>query len=946
MVRSSTTSRLFGPETPALPQPRVKPRVRRLRPGPRICEGALAMALAGLASPALAQGVPETPTAAPRAARQAAADPDENEVDELVVTAGRVTRRGSVVGDIPPELTLSPRDIRAAGVSSVAELLDYLAPQISSGQGRGGERPVTLVNGARISSFAEIRDIPTEAIVRVEVLPEEVSLKYGYRADQKVVNFILRRRFNATTAEVGASGPTAGGQGGQDVSTTHLRILKDNRFQLSLKASRATSLLESERDLLQDPDARPYDVIGNVTAAPFAPGAAIDPALSALAGRAVDVAPVPAGLSRAPTLADFVGVARRTDEGAYRTLLPSTDSATINAVATHTLGNGVSATLNASLEMDDSRSRLGLSSSSLLVPADNPFSPFANDVAVQRYDNGLKAIRRSTDSLTGHLGLAVNGARSGWRWSFTGNADRALTRTLTDGGVDISALQAAVSAGDPAVNPFAPIPADYLHYAPPDRTRSVVTSADAELVAIGNLFDVPAGGVSATFKGGFETTDLDSDTLRLGVQRSVDLSRQTGSAQASFDLPIASRRKGVMQPLGDLSLNANFELDQLSDFGSLTTYGFGANWSPVKPLRVIASFTEEDGAPTIQQLGNPTTVTPGVRVFDFRTGQTVEVTRIEGGSPGLTADSRRVMKLGLTLKPFEAQNLTFRADYVRSRIRDAIASFPTATSEIEAAFPERFVRDASGRLLQVDVRPVNFEREDRQQLRWGFNYSKPLGPVRRPGEGRPGGYGDGDRPGPPADGERGRAGQGGGGRGGGGFGGGGFGGGGFGGGGPRGGGALQFALFHTWTFKDDVLIRNGAPVMDLLDGSALGSGGGQPRHQIDAQAGVTKNGLGARLTGKWSSATQVRGGPFGGEDLRFSDLTTVGVRVFADLGRQPFAQGRPWLRGARVSLSIENLFDARQKVRAADGTTPISYQPDYLDPAGRTIKLSLRKVFF
>ena len=83
-----------------------------------------------------------------------------------------------------------------------------LAPQIGSAQGRGGERPVLLLNGQRISSFRELRDIPTEAIERVEILPEEVALKYGYRADQKVVNIVLRPRFRSTVAQVGATAAT------------------------------------------------------------------------------------------------------------------------------------------------------------------------------------------------------------------------------------------------------------------------------------------------------------------------------------------------------------------------------------------------------------------------------------------------------------------------------------------------------------------------------------------------------------------------------------------------------------------------------------------------------------------------------------------------------------------------------------------------------------------
>jgi len=45
-------------------------------------------------------------------------------------------------------------------------------------------------------------------------------------------------------------------------------------------------------------------------------------------------------------------------------------------------------------------------------------------------------------------------------------------------------------------------------------------------------------------------------------------------------------------------------------------------------------------------------------------------------------------------------------------------------------------------------------------------------------------------------------------------------------------------------------------------------------------------------------------------------------------------------------LSMVNLFNQRMRVRDADGVTPVSYQPDYLDPLGRSIKISFRKLFF
>ena len=170
-------------------------------------------------------------------------------------------------------------------------------------------------------------------------------------------------------------------------------------------------------------------------------------------------------------------------------------------------------------------------------------------------------------------------------------------------------------------------------------------------------------------------------------------------------------------------------------------------------------------------------------------------------------------------------------------------------------------------------------------------------------------------------------------------------------GGGRFGGRLQLGLFHTYHITNEILIREGVPVLDLLDGSAIGGRGGQPRHEIEAQAGLFKNGFGARLTANWQSGTFVRGRPdlTGGStgDLFFSDFATVNLRLFADLGaRRNWAREVPFLRGARVSLAIDNLFDSRLGVRDANGATPLSYQRDNLDPLGRSVRISLRKLFF
>jgi hypothetical protein len=70
------------------------------------------------------------------------------------------------------------------------------------------------------------------------------------------------------------------------------------------------------------------------------------------------------------------------------------------------------------------------------------------------------------------------------------------------------------------------------------------------------------------------------------------------------------------------------------------------------------------------------------------------------------------------------------------------------------------------------------------------------------------------------------------------------------------------------------------------------------------------------------------------------------LRLFADLGQRPdIVKRAPFFRGARISLAIENLTDAKINVRDRAGAVPIGYQRDLIDPLGRTVTFSFRKLF-
>ncbi len=880
-------------------------------------------------------------TAGPSRAARETEDTD-NTVSEVVVTAA-TAQAGAVVGDVVPELQLDPADIQAYGVSTMAELLGQLSAQTRSERGRGGA-PVVLLNGRRISGFAEIRDLPTEAILRVDILPEEAALKYGFSASQRVVNFVLRPQFRATTAELSGGGPTAGGRLSGQAELGFFNIKDDKRFNIDLKVETATALTEDERNLQSLTSGRAFDLVGNVSSTTS--GGQIDPGLSVLAGRAVTVAGVPASAAtRAPTLADFAataGTPNVSDTGRFRTLLPATDKATANVVYSRPIFGGMVATLNATLEATQSDSRLGLPAVSLIVPTGHPFSPFSQPISVDRYIPTLGPLTQSRDSWNGRLGGGLNHDLAGWRLSLTGAYEHEDSRTRSDAGLNATALQTLVTARSPAFNPFGPFPADQISFRE-NTARSKSDNAELQGLASGQLFSIPAGAVRTSLRLGVTQIAFNSRSERLGLTQTTDLSRTGFKGQANLDVPLASRRAGFLAGLGELSANANLALEDLSDFGTLVTLGYGLNWRPINTFSLIASASHEDEAPTVQQLGNATVFTPGARIFDFATGRTVDVVRLSGGNANLAGEQRDTFKLGVNYSPFTKRDLVFSANYVDLRADRPIVTFPAATADIEAAFPGRFLRDAAGTLIQVDYRPVNFAKQERRSLRWGFNYSQPVGPQPAPPRGRPGGPGrpgggppGGMMSGPPsfaAGGPPPGAFSGGGGR-----------------GGPPGGpgGRLQASLYHTVIFDDLYLVRRGGPVLDRLNGAAAdGAGGGQSRHQVEAELGVSAKGLGARLTADWKSATDVRGGPGSATgDLTFSDIGKVNLRFFADLDQQkPLLAKLPWLKGSRVSLSLNNLFDARVQVRDATGATPVGYQPANLDPVGRTVRFSFRKLF-
>ena len=772
---------------------------------------------------------------------------EDDYIEEEIVVAGQKPR-GSVVGDVEPEITLNSRDIRALGVGSISELLNELAPQLSSA--RGGQ-PVVLLEGRRISSFREIASLPSEAIARAEILPEEVALSYGYPADQKVLNIVLRQRFRAVTTELGDRFSMEGGGNRVSANLGLLTINRDERINISAAYEHTDMLTEAQRDIFTD-----------------------------------------AG------------------EDTRRSLQPSNERLTFTGSYARNLSQKTAGSLFAELSNDRSISLNGLST----VPELDVFTRTSNDLSAQ-------------------IGGTLNTVFGKWNGTLTSGYEHTEGKIISVRGI------------------------------PTELGRNSNDSANADFTLNGNIYRLPAGQISLTARLAGTYDAFTSVTTRgLAARQENQLDRGTGLGSLTLNVPLV---KSPSPFIGKFSVNGRIEHRELSDFGGLTNYGGGFNWVPNPVVRLIGSYARTETAPTMQQLGATQIVTPLVPAFDFVTGQSVLVTRISGGNPSLRESAKDTWSLGLTLKPLSKTDLTVTVGYSESRTRRGVLSLSSFTTETALAFPDRFVRDGSGDLISIDTTPVNIARQSSKVLRWGFNFSKPLKTpqaqldamrakfeqrralreaAEAAGESAPPGA-DGERrsrreggfSGPDGGGFRG--GSGGGGRGG-------FGGGGGGRGGP-GGGRLTFALYHSWHIEERAQLREGLPFINLLDGGSIGGRGGQPRHEVELQAGVTRSGVGLRLSGNWQSSSRVTdpgGNPAG--NLRFDDFATLNLRAFVTPSQLPGMMGKHrWMRGLRATVAVNNIFNTTQKVTDGSGETPFAYLPAFQDPLGRTILVSVRKQF-
>lgn len=806
--------------------------------------------------------------------------------EDIVVTAERWGE-----AKVAAESEYEEAEITSHGVDRIEELLERLRPYIDP---TGGDF-VILINGKPAGFDRSVLAYPTEALQRIAVLKTEAATQYGEAGSKRVVNLVLKKHFTMVSAGSGIKFATAGGQYGSIMSADLTQISGHTRLSVQAGVGADSAFPKTARKL--PPREGPFDSVGFISAPD---GSEVDPALSLALGQVVSVAAIPkSALSGVPTLDSFfetANVVHAVDPNRFETLQSSRRNKSFGIGIIRPIGSfSASLTLNGSAS--SSEGQRGLPMVSLLIPSGHPISPFSNDVLLIRPFAGERALRMENASTSVTSSLTINGNIGEWQTNFGASYSRNSGNNYIENGVDIARAQLLLDTADSGFNPFG-LWDDGLLIASDNRTKS--DNLSFRLNVRKTIINLPAGPLSWNLSGNTSRNSSHSrvyDALGNLILEN-EIARSQSNGQMSLSVPITRRVDTGPEWLGDLTLDLSASAQTMKNTRVQKRYGVNINWLPWSIIQFRGSMDYMEAAPSFDQLDAPVITTVN-RIYDYEREEVAEPIWMVGGNPNLKRGIRQSLSLAATVRPLDDQVLTLNIDYQRSVAKSGTIAFPELTPVIEAAFPERVIRGADGRLVTIDARAINIDHDTDIALTSSVALRLPRRRSLKPKDRNLAVQSTAD--------------------------------------------PLQFSvsLNHRWRLKSQLLIRSGVPVIDQLRDS------GQSRHSLSLQATVGKRGIGANLSGNWSNSARLRRNTTDTDAFFiFKPPLTINVSTFVEPDRLfdlPKAKGV--LNGLKVSIDIQNLFNGYRRVTLDDGRIPSGYSRDEVDPLGRIVRLSLRKKF-
>lgn len=221
-----------------------------------------------------------------------------------------------------------------------------------------------------------------------------------------------------------------------------------------------------------------------------------------------------------------------------------------------------------------------------------------------------------------------------------------------------------------------------------------------ELVADGEVFALPAGGVRAAFGASHRRDGYDFSDYR-GLERPLDLSRNITSAFGELTIPLLKDLPGVRR----LSLTAAARYDAYSDFGSTINPKFGLSWAATAGLSFRTSYGRSYRAPVYQDMQlNNIVVVANVPNPAAPSGKTV-LMMLSNGNPNLGPERAETWTSGFSFAPQAIPGLKIEANYYDIDYDDRIdsgyaGSYPSLFSQPTAPYADILTFNPSPQQIQ------------------------------------------------------------------------------------------------------------------------------------------------------------------------------------------------------------------------------------------------------
>ncbi len=266
----------------------------------------------------------------------------------------------------------------------------------------------------------------------------------------------------------------------------------------------------------------------------------------------------------------------------------------------------------------------------------------------------------------------------------------------------------------------------------------------------GPIFALPGGTVKAAIGADYrrEKYEFNGD-VRETSNRPVIIGApfDDGNALDGVSREIKAVYAEVLVPLFDgFEVTGAVRYDDYGDFGSTTNPMVNAKFRPLPWLMFRGNYNTAFRVPAFNQLFNGVTqaLYTGADIADPQTcpggvpSATVPgcasleraIDIINGGNPNLQPETAEMYSFGVVLEP--SRNFSASADYYNIRREGTIQAL-TLRQLVDnfASFPERFIRDASGQLTDIDQRIINAGTSITEGIEFVVRAGLDVGPSSR-----------------------------------------------------------------------------------------------------------------------------------------------------------------------------------------------------------------------